>query len=815
MTAAETYSNIDFEEVLAQLAGYAQSELTASLIRGVDIVFHPARIEENLDQTAEALHFLENNPSVQLPSFSQLEDLTPLWERMAAGELIDSQEARTMKRFLEVTEQLTAWLTHLSLGAYPRLSDVAAAWQLLEQLSALTRRLFSDDGEVRDAASKELSRIRNELRRFESQVGGTIREIISTVRDHGGEEGLLTIRGNRFVVLMPRDLAGQFKGNIVDVSGSGQSIYFEPSSIAAMNTERQHLFLAENQEVRRILRDYSMQVASQHAALKANLAILIKVDYIFARARYALALRASRPTLSHDGGFNLRGAVHPLLFKDFIPEDLAFNHERCLVISGVNAGGKTVLLKLLGIYSLMAAIGCYLPGETALPYISGLRADIGDDQSALSNLSTFTAHLQFVSELWQELASHAADDTPFLVLIDEIGTGTEPGEGAAFAYGLISALLEHPVKLGVTTHYDVLKTLAFERDDVKNISLEFDQERLTPTFRILDDQPGRSFALAIARRWGIDPAVLETAANTLGEEEQKMAAIIGELEELRRDAELTRSELGAQANELVAARVENEELTLELRQAKQQFASQADRMKVELQRRIDELLSETKRKLRNKARQSARKRDEFVKAASKSASVARHQKAEVEEVVEDIIAELKLPPVEETKAPGEIAPGTTVMVSGSAVRGDVIELVPGKGEAVLSVMGKRVTVKLAKLKLIADAERDTPHDPLSAYRSDSGRTHTVDDNIATRTDISNDTLDLHGYTIEEATERLDEFISRVLLAGVSTIRVMHGVGTGRLRAFVQDYLNHHGSVTNVRQAGLHDGGVGITLADLK
>jgi DNA mismatch repair protein MutS2 len=815
VAAAEIYCNIDFDEVLAQLAGYAQSELTASLIRGLDIVFHPARIEENLDQTAEALHFLENKPSVQLPFFSQLEDLTPLWERMSAGELIDSQEARAMKSLLEVTGQFTAWLTHLSLGTYPRLSDVAAAWQPLEQLSSLTRRLFSDDGEVRDAASKELNRIRNELRRFESQVGGSISEIISTVRDHGGEEGLLTIRGNRFVVLIPRDLAGQFKGNIVDVSGSGQSIYFEPSNIAAMNTERQHLFLAENQEVRRILRDYSMQVASQHAALKANLAILVKADYIFARARYARALRASRPILSHDDGFNLRGAVHPLLYKDFIPEDLTFNSERCLVISGVNAGGKTVLLKLVGIYSLMATIGCYLPGEATMPYISGLRADIGDDQSALSNLSTFTAHLQFVSELWLELASRAADDTPLLVLIDEIGTGTEPGEGAAFAYGLISALLENPVKLVVTTHYDVLKTLAFERDDVKNISLEFDQERLAPTFRILDDQPGQSFALAIAKRWGIDPAVLATAASTLGEEEQKMAAIIGELEGLRRDAELTRAELRTQSSELVAARAENEELTLELRRAKQQFASQADRMKVELQRRIDELLSETKRKLRNKARQSARKRDEFVKAASKSASVARHQKAEVEEVVEEIIAGLMLPPVEEATKPVEIAPGDTVAVSGSAIRGEVIEQIPGKGEAVLSVMGKRVTVKLAKLTRIAGAEPVAPHDPLSAYRSGSGRVRTVDDNIASRTEISSDTLDLHGYTIEEATERLEEFISSVLLAGVGTIRVMHGVGTGRLRAFVQGYLNHHGSVTNVRQAGLHDGGVGITLADLK
>ena len=813
MRAQEKYHNLDFDRFLNQLAGYAGSDLTRDLIHNVEIVFHPARVDENLDQTGEALRFLDEKPMVELPAFRSLEDLTGLWDRLCAGDIVDSGEARQMLRFLELTQEFDNLLKHITLEAFPRLADIAAAWQPLNLLASRTRNIFNEDGDVRDSASTELNRIRTKLRQFESQVSNRISDILHSVRDNTGDEALLTIRGNRFVVLMPRTLAGMFDGNIVDVSGSGQSIYFEPSAVGAMNADRQHLFLAEDQEIRTILRDYSIQVASHSAVLRANLAILVRTDYVFARARHARALLANRPRMTRDGGFDLRRAVHPLLYQEFVPEDLVFDREKCLVISGVNAGGKTVLLKILGLYSLMASLGCFVPGDAQLPYLSDVLADIGDDQSALANLSTFTAHLQFLRNAWEELDQYGEDDFPVLILIDEIGTGTEPGEGAAFAYGVISTLLDFPIKLALTTHYDVLKTLAFERPDVKNVCLEFDQEGLQPTYNILDNQPGQSYAFAIARRWGIPEEALASGGEILGKEERKMASIIGELEEINREARETRNELRQKASELDQAKRENERLTNELKAEKQRFAKHAEHVKQQLEHRVDDLLQETKKKLKNKARQSARKQDEYVKAASKSAGVVRRQKEEIEEAVSEVLDEMSIS-LDDVLVPGApLEVGDMAAVENSAVRGEITQIDASRKEAVISYMGKRISVKLNKLTKVT---RQAPKkfDPLKAFEKKLFNATNVEDAYEAKLHTTSDQIDLHGQTIEEATDSLDEFISQSLLDGINTIRVMHGVGTGRLRAFVQDYLLHNHHVRNVRYADTHDGGVGITLADL-
>jgi len=361
----------------------------------------------------------------------------------------------------------------------------------------------------------------------------------------------------------------------------------------------------------------------------------------------------------------------------------------------------------------------------------------------------------------------------------------------------------------------VLKTLAFEREDIKNVCLEFDQEQLKPTYRVLDDQPGQSYAFAIAQRWGIDPLVLERASLVLGKEEQKMGAILAELEELRRAAELKNAEAAQQAAELVKIRARNEGLLEELKLAKQQFARHAERVKQQLEQRIDSLLTETKQKLKKKARQSARKHDEYVKAASKSAGVARAQKAEVEQLVADVLEQMAVEARDSLREPAEVAVGDSVVVERSGVSGEVLEVDSDRQEVVLAVMGKRLTVKLDQLRK-AGGEAEHQPDLLESYRRGVGRSALgkAEAEYVSPTLTTSDTLDLHGQTTEEAQEALDAFLSRCLLAGIPAIRIMHGIGTGRLKAFVQDYLRRHKQVRNVRTAPVADGGVGVTLADL-
>ncbi|MDQ3023323.1 MAG: Smr/MutS family protein [bacterium] len=824
MRAAEQYRTLEFDRLLKQLGGYAQSEVTRELIENIEVVFHPARVDENLDQTTEALKFANDNPAVELPSFSAITDLRQLLSRIGLGELVSAQEARSLLAFFDTSAEFDAFRARLAASRYPRLADASASWQAITDLQQQTRRIFSDVGEIKDNASRELSRIRTSLRRFEGDAKQLMDPLLKSVRDSSGEEGLITVRHHRFVVLMPRSELRNHRGSVVDVSSTGQSVYFEPQGLAHANMERQHLFLDEDAELRRILRDYGGALSLRMPSLLANLGVLVRFDYIQARVRFAQALSANRPAMTADGGFILRRAVHPLLYRSFVAGDLSFDSQRALIISGVNAGGKTVLLKLLGLYSLMAALGCFVPGDAQLPYISGVCAYIGDEQSTAHNLSTFTAHLKFVEGLFETL-NELPGSTPLLVLIDEVGTGTEPSEGQAFAYGLISTLLDHPVKLAVTTHFDLLKVIGLERDDVKNVSLQFDQEKLKPTYRVLDDQPGRSFALAIARRWGIPVEVVDRAESVIGDEERRMGSVIGELERLRAEAEDAHAVAKSRAQEVESAKAQAEELDLELKRAKQRFAQQSERMKTEMKQRIEELLTETKRKLKNKTRQVVRKQDEYVKAVSKTAGVVRTQQSEAEELVDAMLAELDVQVEQLAPSGSGLAVGDMAAVEGSSIRGEVAELHVSKGEAVLAVSGKRMTVKLRQLRKVTSAA-PKPVDPLAKFKPktvepaassrlgvEKPQGH-ISTSYALQMQDSADTLDLHGYTIEEAREQLDEFISSCLLTNVGTVRIMHGVGTGRLRTFVQDYLKKEAHVKSVREAPGKEGGLGVTLAEL-
>jgi DNA mismatch repair protein MutS2 len=825
---SEQWAGLEFPRVLEMLGGFASSTLTRELIRNVSVVFHPARIDENLDQTAELLTLRERYPTLDFPRFSAVTDLQPLWESMAAGEVVDAAEARALRQFFELVQAFGGVRAKLTPAEFPRLADLTSSFSNMDELYSLTLRIFSPEGEVRDTASMQLAEIRHKLRRYEAEVTADLSAVMRTVRDTSGEEALLTVRNNRFVVVIPRSMLGSLQGSIVDVSGSGQSVYFEPAAISRTNAERQHLFLAEMQEVRRILLEYGQAVGGQLSLLRANLGILLRFDYVLARARFALELRAKRPRFVHDGGFILNGAVHPLLWKTFVAEDLVFDHEHALIISGVNAGGKTVLLKLLGLYSLLAGLGCYLPGEAQLPYISGVLADIGDEQSTAANLSTFTAHLQCIRQLQDQLAGMSPDDPPLLVLIDEIGTGTEPGEGAAFAYGLVTALLDRPVKLAVTTHYDLLKTLAYERPQVKNVCLQFDQEKLRATYRVLDNQPGQSFALAIAERWGVAPEVLASAHSVLGEEERKMAAIIGALETAKVDAEETRARIAAQAAELERIREDNVKLTAELRESKQKFARQAEELKAQVKQRMDDLLVDTKRRLKEKARQSVRKQDDYVKAASKTAALTRRKQDEAEAALGSMLTEMDIPAPEPVALP-VLRVGDKALLRDSRLSGSVESIDEARGTATLLVNGKRLAVKLDQLVAVDPPRPASPTRPRNAVdpvqlRDDRARVEKagggkqpsrLERSFNEGLSDSSDMLDLHGMTTEEAGEQLDEFISTCLLIGHPGIRVMHGIGTGRLRNFVQSYLKRHPQVTNVRFAGLGEGGVGVTVADLR
>ena len=780
-------STLEFDKIrllLAERAAFSGGKSLAAALT-------PSRSLKEADrwqgETEEAVRILS---AAGQPPFGGMRDVREILRRAERGAVLLPAEILEVADAARASAKLRSFLeAHAPAAGALTLADLAGILGRFPKLESEIDRCLSREGDVVDHASPKLAEIRSRLRVLRQRVREYLDNLVRSPKGQRClQEPIVTVRGGRYVVPVKQEHRSEIPGIVHDQSASGATLFVEPEAAVEMNNQIRLLEAEEAREVERILQQLSGLVASEAGRLAESVEIAAEIDFIFAKGRLALDWNAVRPRLNSEGRIDIRKARHPLIRGEVVPIDLRLGDEfTALVITGPNTGGKTVALKTLGLFVLMAQAGLHLPaGEgSEVGLFTGVFADIGDEQSIEQSLSTFSSHMANIVRIL------GAADARSLVLLDEIGAGTDPAEGAALATAILEHLVEKGCRVVVTTHYGALKSLAYSHPLIENASVQFDVETLRPTYRLLIGQAGMSHAFAIAERLGLAPEVIERARGRLSEEERKVGELLGSAEESRLLAEREREE---------AERLRRHYLEL-----RDRYFDAFERLKAAREKVLDEARREAEA-LVEKARREA---DELLGRLRKAGR--EELEAEAQEVRGRLAA---LAGEVQASRPAEPAPARRALaekfdpVPGMAVR---VKSLEQEGEVVQLLAGGKVSVQVGAIKVNVEP---SDLEPVVGSRRQAA-TPVAHAAMAWRKaqEVSAE-VDLRGMLASEAIERLDKYLDDALLAGLDRVRVIHGKGTGALREAVWNYLREHPRVRAYRLGDAYEGGSGVTLVQL-
>ncbi|MFC4426345.1 endonuclease MutS2 [Deinococcus navajonensis] len=757
-------SALDFPRVRDALEGRSATTLGVERARALQPSDDAGRIARELDEVEDALF------GVSL-SLGGIQDIRELHARAQEGRVLSGQEllnaaysldgAMTVRRAIEANSRGPLREVGQGLGDHSEL--------VRRFLSALDR-----DGGVRDEASPRL----RDLRKRIDPLRGRIREKLAATLERWADvlqEHIVTIRRDRYVLPVQASRVGQVQGIIVDASATGQTYFVEPAAVTQLNNELTRLILDEEAEVRRILTELSGLLAGD-AAVPMTLATVGELDLIAAKARLARDWRLNRPEAVQDDTYDLREARHPLI-ENPVPNDIQLGDTRLLLITGPNMGGKTATLKTLGLAVLMHQCGLYVAAASAkLPVVRDVLVDIGDEQSIEASLSTFASHLKHL----RYVLRHAAPDT--LVLIDELGSGTDPDEGAALAQALIETLLTQDARGIITSHLSPLKLFALETPGLKNASMGFEVATLAPTYHLQVGQPGRSYALAIAQRMGLPAEVLARAESLLGPE-------AGLMERMLEGLERERADLGTQLETAVTARRDAEAELARVRQERETLEARRNEMLAEAAQKAETLYADAIERVRT------------LRARAQEDSARPRVMQELRELRAAAQKARPAPPVREERG-DPIRVGSQVEVPAYNASGQVLEL---RGDDLVVQLGvMKVGVKRRDVRLKQEPK-------VSAGRNKAPRMAFA----GTAPSTFQNELQLRGLGVEEAVEELRTAILEAHALKESPLRVVHGKGQGVLRRLLREYLKTDKKVESFHDAEANQGGHGVTIVNLR
>lgn len=669
----------------------------------------------------------------------------------------------------------------------------------LDELCRTLERTFDRRGEIREHATPRLAELRKRIRSVRNNLYTELRSHVEAEREHLNEE-TIPLRGGRLVLVLNAGARGKVEGLVHGRSSTGRSFYYEPFSAVELNNDLQQGVEEEEAERRRILAEIVARMREELPAIRDHAALVAELDRLQASVRFAEAARGRLAELATGGPWVLEGGRHPLLDpllaptrrealgqpgheEPIVPLDLELTAERrALVVTGPNAGGKTVALKTLGLLALAHQCGLPVPAEkgTRLPFFSALVATVGDDQDLLADRSTFSGRLLRLREAWDAAGPNA------LILLDELGSGTDPEEGAALAIALLEALLERRCLAFITTHLTQLAAAALDLDGAVCAAMEFDAETGGPTYRLLPGPPGGSEALALARRLGLPRRWVDRADELLGSEHRELRRLLAEVESARRELTATRAELESELRDAA---------TLRRRLAEQEAALAAE------QKRVGKAMREELREFEDEVRGKLRAETEKIRRELESG----RRKGLVSRAVEDLFEQAPVPAAEaDEDDAAEIAVGGPVRHLHLAWEGTLEKLERGRAE--VRVGGKLMKCKASEVRGLKKRPEPTRQQRRWPARTGSGR------------DISDEApheLNLIGRRVEPALEELDRFLDQALLASYRQVRVIHGHGSGRLRRAVREHLRGHPAVGRQEPGRPEEGGDGATLVELR
>lgn len=779
-------NKLDFPKVLSSLADYCilprAKELALGLIPFID--WESVRLA--LQETEEGKNLLRGNP---LFSVRGAKEIRPYIERCLRGGVIYGEELLEIRDTLRVGRKIKLLLLEINEG-FPGLWEIVLSIEPQKDLEDEISRCIAEDGKVADSASPELADLRRALNRLQNRIRESLE---ATLRNSAYQKMLqdpiITQRSDRYVLPIKQEYRTAFPGIVHDQSASGATLFIEPMPVVHLGNELREVILKEQREVMRILQMLSSQIEARADAVAELHEALAKLDLVVAKAQLSVAMNAGAPELVTDQHVKLVQARHPLIAGKVVPLSVELGIEfDTLVVTGPNTGGKTVALKVVGLMAAMTQAGLHIPAETdsRMGVFTQIFADIGDEQSVEQSLSTFSGHMKNIVEIIDR------SDERSLVLLDEVGAGTDPTEGAALAMGILAELHERGCRTVSTTHYGALKTFAYETPRVKNASAEFDTETLRPTYRLLIGIPGKSNAFTIAGRLGLSEQVLERANTFVTEREMQVADLIENLGETHREIELEKQKVktGRQAVERQSKALEeksillDEEYELLLSLAKDEASELVRQAKREADAIIEELKEALKKE--NKQQQDIEKARQGFHRISASLDKGRKVQRPGSGLAAD---QIKL--------------GQTVQMTKHRQKGQVLKLPNANGEVLVQAGIMKVMVPLAELKLANEEKKIRPKYSRGA-------------NIGLqKAEEIRSEIDLRGMLVEEGTEVLDKYLDDAVLSGVGLIYVIHGKGTGAMRAGIQDFLRGHPHVRSFRLGEYGEGDSGVTVVELK
>lgn len=786
------YETLELDKVLELLKAETSCDDAADMATEIKPSSDFITVCQRLNQTEDASSLLERFGA---PSFSGLRNVNNALARANAGGSLNNHELLEIANTLRSIRVLYDWRSHCS-GVSTSLDYLFESITVNKYLEDKIFSCIISDEEVADKASELLADIRRKIRAKSASIREKLDAMIRSAHyTKFLQEAIVTQRNGRFVVPVKSEHRGDVPGLVHDTSSSGATVFIEPISVVDANNEIKMLQGKERDEISRILYELSVEAGTFADSIKHSYSSAVELNLVFAKAHLAYKMKAVKPIVNADGEINLRNARHPLIDKNkVVPVNISLGEEfDTLVITGPNTGGKTVSIKTIGLLCLMTMCGLLIPvsDKSKISIFDKILVDIGDEQSIQQSLSTFSSHMMNIIEIMK------IADSSSLVLIDELGAGTDPIEGAALAVSIIENLRTKGARIAATTHYAELKAYALDTDGVTNGCCEFDVETLSPTYRLLIGVPGRSNAFAISQRLGMDMSVVDNARGIVGSNNRDFEAILEKLEasrqaleeerKLARDATIEASKIRAKA------KAEKDKIETLKEREMDKAKQQAEKLIEKARRQSGEFLLQLE-KLKKEQEQNAN----ATEVAKKTRRAIKSQLGEMEDLINP--QEMADNWDYDYKLPREPKVGDAVIIKGIG-EGEIVEVNGDKIQVKAGLLKTRV--KLSDIMIIEKKKKE-----VKPQRSVHRTTSRADADVKTE-------IDMRGQTTDEGILALQLFIDKCVLNGISEIRIIHGKGTGALRKAVQDELKHHPNIEEYRLGRYGEGEDGVTIAKIK
>lgn len=783
---------LEYYKIIDMLEAFATSSIGKNKCRQLRPLDNLTEIETMQQETADALSRIYQKGSL---SFSGVKDVRGSLKRLEVGSTLGIGELLAIRSLLENASRAKAYSRRETENEHTDSLD--NMFELIEPLSPLAteigRCILSED-EISDDASTGLRQVRRSMKLTNDKIHTQLSSFVSGNSRTYLQDAVVTMRNGRYCIPVKAEYKSQVPGMIHDQSSTGSTIFVEPMTIVRLNNEMRELEIQEQKEIEIILSNLSQLAAENLDAIFDDVKLLSELDFIFARAQLAKSQNATEPRFNRDRIIDIKKARHPLIDKHkVVPIDIRIGETfDLLIVTGPNTGGKTVSLKTVGLLTLMGQSGLHIPAfdNSRLSVFREVYADIGDEQSIEQSLSTFSSHMTNVVRFMETA------DSDSLVLFDELGAGTDPTEGAALAIAILSTLHDRGIRAMATTHYSELKVYALSTPGVENASCEFDVETLRPTYRLLIGVPGKSNAFAISQKLGLPLSIIERAKEQISQEDETFEDVLSNLEESRKTIESERKELASYKEEIKTLKEQLEEKQDKLDQRKERIIAEANEEAHRILREAKDYADQTMR-IFNKAGKDSMSAKELEKHRS-------DLRKKMDKAGKKVA--LKTPQKQKsTLRPQDLSLGDSVKVMSLNVKGTVSSKPDSKGMLFVQMGILRSKVHISDLQLIDEPVITGP----ALTRTGAGKIK-MNKSASVRTEIN-----LLGKTVDEAISELDKYLDDAYLAHLSSVRIVHGKGTGALRKGVHNYLKRLKYVQDFHLAEFGEGDAGVTIVEFK